>query len=239
MALGVLQLLTASGGERAQRHALIDLHVVADHGRFTNDDAGAVVDEEILADRGTRMDIDARDAVGVFGHDARDQRNAELKQLMRDTAGKDGIQSRIGTDDLVLVVRRGIAVIGRLDIGFDILPDPRDRFEKRKGDPLCRLSDRITVGVFINGRVPQDDRGLLDQVVDDVLQQDGDIVADGISPVVPVSVIARIDDDLDLFQNVDHDILVGVFEHFDLIDRSAPAVILHQAVSQRVDPLIH
>ena len=34
----------------AERHALIDLDVVADDRRLADDDAGAVVDEEIFAD---------------------------------------------------------------------------------------------------------------------------------------------------------------------------------------------
>jgi len=47
MSLGRGQRL--GDGERAQGHALVELHVVADHGCFADDDAGAVVDDHRMA----------------------------------------------------------------------------------------------------------------------------------------------------------------------------------------------
>ena len=46
------QIAVAVGGkaQRTKRHALIQLHVLADIGRFADHDARAVIDEEVLAD---------------------------------------------------------------------------------------------------------------------------------------------------------------------------------------------
>ena len=125
VALFAAQVLTASGRERAERHSLIDLDVVADHGCFTDHDARAVVDEKIFSDCRTRVDVDSRQAVGMLRHDARDQRHAEQKQLVGDARGENRVQARIGADDFVLVIGGGVAVIECLNICLDILADLR------------------------------------------------------------------------------------------------------------------
>ena len=84
MALGAAQHLTATGRKRTERDALIDLHSFADHRGFTNHHAGTMIDEEIFADGGTRANINAGDAVGVFAHHARNQRNAAQVQFVGD-----------------------------------------------------------------------------------------------------------------------------------------------------------
>ena len=43
----------------SERDALVKLYVVADYGGFTDDDACAVVDEEIASDGCARMDVDS------------------------------------------------------------------------------------------------------------------------------------------------------------------------------------
>jgi len=55
--------------ERAERDALIELHVVADEARLADDDAGAMVDEEALADARARVDVDAGARVRLLGDD--------------------------------------------------------------------------------------------------------------------------------------------------------------------------
>ena len=189
------QVLTAAGGERAERHALIDLDVVADHGRFTDNDARAVVNEEVLTDRRARVDVDTGQAVGVLRHDARYQRNAEQKQLVGDSRGKDCVQARIGANDLVLVIGGGVAFIERLNFGFDVFAYLRYFIKEVKGDPLGHLRDRFLIRVAVLGRVFQHDRRLLDEVVDDILYQNGNVIFDRIGAVVAVAVIARVDYD--------------------------------------------
>ena len=239
MALFAAQVLTAAGGQRAERHALIDFDVVSDFGCLADDDARAVVDKEILADRRARVDVDTRQAVGVLCHDARNQRHAEQKQLVRNTRCQDREKPGIGADDFVLVVRRGVAVIRRLDIRFDVLPDLRDPVEERKGDFLGRPDDRRVVHSLILGRVFQHDSGLLFEVVDDILQQDRDIVPHGVGAVIAVAVITGINDDLELFENVDDDALVGIFKHLDFVYRSSLSVVVRQLFHEIIDLILN
>ncbi len=64
------QALPAPGGQRAQGHALIQLYIFTDDRRFSHDDAGSVIDKEILSDGSTGVDIDTGHTVGVFGHNS-------------------------------------------------------------------------------------------------------------------------------------------------------------------------
>ena len=70
--------------ERAERHALVELHAVADDGGLADDHAGAVIDEERAADAAPGWMSMPVSRVRELGHDARDQRHAELEQLVGD-----------------------------------------------------------------------------------------------------------------------------------------------------------
>ena len=96
--------------ERAERHALIELDVIADDRCLADDDAGAVVDEEILADLRTGVDVDTCRAVGVLAHDARDERDLALIELVRHAVDEDRVQAGVGEDDFLLAAGGGIAV---------------------------------------------------------------------------------------------------------------------------------
>ena len=52
------QQLTAAGGKRSQRDALIDLRVLADLRGLADHDARAVVDEEVFSQLRAGMDVD-------------------------------------------------------------------------------------------------------------------------------------------------------------------------------------
>src|ERR671938_861804 len=58
--------------ESAERHALIELDVVADNGCAADDDARPVIYEEARADLCAWMNIYPRAVMRVLGHDARD-----------------------------------------------------------------------------------------------------------------------------------------------------------------------
>ena len=49
-----------------------------------------MIDKKTLAEFCTRMNIDAGQAVGVFGHDAGQQRHVELVKLMCQSLHADG-----------------------------------------------------------------------------------------------------------------------------------------------------
>ena len=70
---------------RAQGHTLVDLDVIADAGGFTDDNACAVIDEEVGPDLGTWMDIGARALVSKLRDHAGKQRNAHVVKHVRDT----------------------------------------------------------------------------------------------------------------------------------------------------------
>ena len=73
-------LLLAEGfgdAERAQRHSLVDLHILADHGCFADDDAGPMVDEEGTPDRRPGVDVDPRPLMRYLCQDAGEDRHAE------------------------------------------------------------------------------------------------------------------------------------------------------------------
>ena len=53
-------------------NALIEGDVIANDTRLANDDASAVVDGEIFANLGTRMDVDTRFGMGLLSDDAGD-----------------------------------------------------------------------------------------------------------------------------------------------------------------------
>ena len=129
-------VLVAGEAQGAERHALVDLHPVADVGRLADDDARAVVDEEPPADRGAGVDVDARLAVGVLGHHPRDQRHAQLEQLVRDPEDGDRREAGVAEEDLVEVLRGGVAVEGRLDVLGQDLPQLGDRVEQPDRDDL-------------------------------------------------------------------------------------------------------
>lgn len=70
VALHTAQALAAPGGQTTEGDTLINFHMLANDGGFTDDDAGTVINEEVTANGGAGMDIDAGDAVGMLGHDA-------------------------------------------------------------------------------------------------------------------------------------------------------------------------
>ena len=134
MALHAGQRLARARGQSAQRNALIDLHVVADIGGLADNDAGGVVDEEVLADLRAGVDVDAGAAVGVLGHDARDERHVLHVQLVRDAVHEDGEEARIAEDDLFLALGGRVAVEGRLHVGQQDALDFRQAAEERGAD---------------------------------------------------------------------------------------------------------
>ncbi|MPM76193.1 hypothetical protein SDC9_123190 [bioreactor metagenome] len=65
-----------------KRHALIELHIVADDRRLTDDGTGSVVDEEGVPDGCTRMDVYSCLLMGILVHHSGDERDIQDKELM-------------------------------------------------------------------------------------------------------------------------------------------------------------
>ena len=97
--------------QRAERHALVDLDVLADDGGFPDHHAGAVVDAEPLADGGAGVNVDAGAQVGVLGQDARQDRDPQPVQRVRHAVDVDGEEAGVGGDHLVDALRCRIAEV--------------------------------------------------------------------------------------------------------------------------------
>ena len=97
---------------------LIEGDVVANDGGLANDDASAVVDGEILAYLGARMDVDAGARVGLLGDDAGYDGHLHLMEQMGQTVVGHGVHDGIAVDDLALVGGGRVAEEHCLDIGI-------------------------------------------------------------------------------------------------------------------------
>ena len=120
----------------AKRHPLVQPHVAADDARLADDDARAVVDAEILADLGPRVDIDTRSGMRLFGDDARQHGNPQAQQRMGEAVVGQGRERRVTQDHLLIAHGSRIAVENRLDVGGEQTPqfghcrqEPRSRFD--------------------------------------------------------------------------------------------------------------
>ena len=120
---------------------MIDGAVVADLGGLADDDAGAVVDEEVLADGGAGVDVDAGETVGVLGHDARDEGHLQQVQLMCQAVDHDGVETGVGEDNFVGVERCRVAHKGGFhvhgQVGLDVMASA---FALRVALSVCRYS---------------------------------------------------------------------------------------------------
>src|SRR5262245_36560691 len=102
--------------QSTQRDALVDFYVIADIGGLTDDDPGAVIDEEPRSDARARVNVDPRLAMRVLGDDARDHRHVLLVQNVGDAVRGDGADARVRKDDLLDAGRGGIALVRRQDV---------------------------------------------------------------------------------------------------------------------------
>ena len=120
--------LAAREAGAAERHALVERHVVADLGRLADHDAGAVIDEERVADPRRRVDLDARQDAARVGHRVRHDRHAGLVERVRDPVGEQRLDAAVGEEDL----EPADAARGRVAFlrGRQVLPqlagDPRE-----------------------------------------------------------------------------------------------------------------
>ena len=103
--------------QRAEGYALIEAAPLPDDGGFADDHACPVIDEEFFINGRARMDIDAGGGMGHLGNDARDDRHAEVVQLVRDAVVRHGEQRGVTENGFPGAGRGGIALIGRLGVG--------------------------------------------------------------------------------------------------------------------------
>ena len=68
-----------------------------------------MVDEEMVSDAGTWVDVHAGPAVGPLGHDARQEGHMAQVQGVGQSMHRNGLDERVGHDDLFAIGRGGIA----------------------------------------------------------------------------------------------------------------------------------
>ena len=102
------------------------------------------------ADRGRRVDVDARPGVGDLGDDARDERDALRVDGMGDAVDGEGLEARVGEDDLGGAVGRRVAGLDGLGVEVELLVDggqhlhePLGELVRGVGEPVAqRREDR-------------------------------------------------------------------------------------------------
>ena len=103
----------------AQRHALIEQHVVADFGSLANDDAHSVIDKAAPSDGGAGMDFNAGQGAIKLRDDAGEQRKAGRVKLMGGAMQEDGMEAGVTEKDLDRALGRGVSAKN----GLDLFPD--------------------------------------------------------------------------------------------------------------------
>lgn len=116
--------------QRAERNALIQLDPVPDVARLPDNDAGAVVDKERLANRRAGVNVDSRFAVRPFRHHTRNQRDAQDVKLVSDSINCNRLDSRIAEHRLVVGLARRIALVRRLNVQHKFAPNLRKPTQK-------------------------------------------------------------------------------------------------------------
>src|SRR5258706_7639356 len=101
----------------AQRHALVNQHVVADLGSLADHHAHAVVDEEAPPDAGPRVDVDTSHGAGKLRDHARQRKPARAIQAVRQTVHQNGMKTGVAQDDFKYTARSRIAP----EYGVDLL----------------------------------------------------------------------------------------------------------------------
>ena len=101
----------------SERHALIELDMIANDAGGAYHNACAVVDGEVFANLCPRVNVDARLAVCEFADDARNERHIEAIKLVGYAVTRQGAYGRIAAYHLTIVLRGGVAQVGGLYIG--------------------------------------------------------------------------------------------------------------------------
>ncbi len=229
LAADQIPLRVSGETECAERDTLIELHMLANVAGLTDHHTCPVVDEEVLADLGTGMNVDARFFMRPFGHHAGDERNAQHTEFVSQSIDGHGVQAGIAEDHFIDTLAGRIAVISRLHVGGQHTAQIGNPLEKRDGNRLpfgfvIVAARRAGVQATDAGLVlerPADLHGqLIVQAVDQVSGVIGHIAA-----VQPHSApIPGIEDFLQVFQDFDHRFVLRQWAMAQVIDAADFAV---------------
>lgn len=167
--------------QSAKGHALIETAVIADNTGFADHHAGAVVYEEVLADGGAGMDVDACARMGHLVDDARDERHIALIEDMGDAVVNDGVHGGIAENGLTRARGRGIPVIGRLGVAHQLAAYLGQLIHELQGAFLAALLAVRAEVVALAGET-EAALNLLGQLPVNAVEVGGHVVAYGLTP---------------------------------------------------------
>ena len=107
--------------------------MVPDDGSLADDDAGTVVDREMMPNPGLGMDVDARGGMGVFRKHPRNDPDAEAVQFMGDPVMDHRGDGGVAVDNLLGIAGGRIVSADRFDILGEKLRQERDPFPEKIG----------------------------------------------------------------------------------------------------------
>src|SRR6202140_4497788 len=120
---------------RAQRDAVVQLHVRTDPAGFANHHAGPVIDKKMTADLRPRMNVDSCPAMSPFRHDSRNEGQPILVKDVGQSLDRDRFDTGITNNDLVITRARRVSLISGFDVALQNLPD-RLEFSDQVQDDL-------------------------------------------------------------------------------------------------------
>jgi hypothetical protein len=100
-----------------QGDALVNANVLSNDAGLSDDDSGAVVDEEAFADLCSGVHVDSCLCVRMLGDHAREERHLELMELVGEALAGDGDDTGVTKDGLVGRGCRGVSIEGGLHVG--------------------------------------------------------------------------------------------------------------------------
>ena len=109
----------------AERHPLVERHSVADLGRLADHHAGAVVDEELVADPGRGMDLHPGYRPAGVRDRHRHPRHPGVVERVREAVREDRLDAGPVHEDLgrANAARGGVAVPRRRNVRADLAGD--------------------------------------------------------------------------------------------------------------------
>ena len=100
----------------AQRHALIQGHIITNFSGLADHDPHAMVDKEATPHLGTRMNLDPGQPPPKIGHQASEPFPAFPPQQPRQSVNPDRMHARVAGQDLECITRRRITMENALNI---------------------------------------------------------------------------------------------------------------------------
>ena len=126
-----------------QCHTLIQRHVVADDGCLTNHHTRAVVNGEVFANLGTRVDINTRPRVSLLRDDTGNDGHLHQVQHVRYAVVRHRVHHRVTVNHLAIVGGSGVALEHRLHIRIEQALHLGQLVNKLQSQVFCRTENLL------------------------------------------------------------------------------------------------